>query len=94
MGRKKDELKPQTLEEEVEELKQKFGHILQLCIPPKEVMDEIKKDFLIAQVSILKIFKTLLDYQIETLERLAQGETQKEEKENKSSKGVKKIKVE
>jgi t-SNARE complex subunit (syntaxin) len=91
-GRKKEELKPQTLEEEVEELKQKFGHIIQLCIPPKEVLDEIKKDFITAQVSLLKIFKTLLDYQIETLEKLAQGETLKGE--NKSSKGLKKIKVE
>ncbi|HIC09517.1 MAG TPA: hypothetical protein EYO62_05655 [Aquificales bacterium] len=91
MTDKREELKPQSLEEEVEELKKRFGHILQLCIPPKEVLDEIKKDFITAQVSILKIFKTLLDYQIETLEKLA-SEGDKENKETK--KRVKKIKVE
>ena len=91
MTDKREELKPQSLEEEVEELKKHFGHILQLCIPPKEVLDEIKKDFITAQVSILKIFKTLLDYQIETLEKLA-SEGDKENKETK--KRVKKIKVE
>ena len=91
MTDKREELKPQSLEEEVEELKKRFGHILQLCIPPKEVLDEIKKDFITAQVSILKIFKTLLDYQIETLEKLA-FEGDKENKETK--KRVKKIKVE
>ncbi len=91
MTDKREELKLQSLEEEVEELKKRFGHIFQLCIPPKEVLDEIKKDFITAQVSILKIFKTLLDYQIETLEKLA-SEGDKENKETK--KRVKKIKVE
>ena len=91
MGEKKEELKPQTLEQEVQELREKFGNLLQLCIPPKEVVEEIKRDFLTAQVSILKIFKTLLDYQIETLEKLSQGEKQKKETHKK---GVKKIKVE
>lgn len=91
MGDRKEELKPQSLEEEVEELKRRFGHILQLCIPPKEVLDEIKKDFISAQVSLLKIFKTLLDYQIETLEKLA-SEGKEEQKTTK--KGIKKIKVE
>ena len=90
--RKREELKPQTLEQEVEELKRKFAGILELCIPPKEVIDEIKKDFITAQVSILKIFKTLLDYQIETLERLAEGGKKGETSGEK--KRVKKIKVE
>ena len=93
MGEKREELKPQSLEEEVEELKQRFSHILQLCIPPKEVLDEVKRDFITAQVSILKIFKTLLDYQIETLEKLA-NPSGEERKEKATKKGVKKIKVE
>ena len=91
MTQKREDLKPQSLEEEVEELKHRFGHILQLCIPPKEVLDEIKKDFITAQVSILKIFKTLLDYQIATLEKMA---FEKETEEKESKKKVKKIKVE
>lgn len=90
--KKKEELKPQTLEQEVEEIKRKFAGILELCIPPKEVLDEVKKDFITAQVSILKIFKTLLDYQIETLEKLAQGE--KKETSSGEKKKIKKIKVE
>ncbi len=90
MAERKEELKPQTLEEEVEEIKRRFSHILSLCIPPKEVLDEVKRDFITAQVSILKIFKTLLDYQIETLQKLAEGE----EKPKKERKKIQKIKVE
>ncbi len=90
MAERKEELKPQTLEEEVEEIKRRFSHILSLCIPPKEVLNEVKRDFITAQVSILKIFKTLLDYQIETLQKLAEGE----EKPKKEKKRVQKIKVE
>jgi len=88
---KKEGLKPQTLEEEVEEIKHKFASILNLCLPPKEILDEVKKDFITAQVSILKIFKTLLDYQIETLQKLAEGKTEEPQKEKKK---VQKIKVE
>jgi len=84
-------LKPQTLEEEVEEIKRRFSRLLSLCIPPKEVLEEVKRDFITAQVSILKAFKALLDYQIEVLERLAEGEGEKTKKEKKR---VQKIKVE
>ena len=96
MGEKgKEQLKPPSLEEEVQEIKRKLGSLLELCIPPKEVLDEIKRDFITAQVSMLKIFKTLLDYEIEVLERLAKGgKPPVREKEEKPKKGVKKIKVE
>ncbi len=70
MGEKK-ELRSETLEEQVKELRQKIVPLLELCIPPEEVKEEIKKNLITAQVSLLKIFKTLLDYQIEVLERLA-----------------------
>jgi len=91
MGEKKEELKPQTLEEEVEELKHKFASIVNLCLPPKEVLDEVKKDLITAQISILKIFKTLLDYQIETLQKLAEGKPSQQPKKEKK---IQKIKVE
>jgi len=91
MGEKKEELKPQTLEEEVEELKHKFASIVNLCLPPKEVLDEVKKDLITAQISILKIFKTLLDYQIETLQKLAEGKPSQPPKKKKK---IQKIKVE
>jgi hypothetical protein len=90
MGERK-ELKPETLEEQVAELKKKMLPLLELCIPPEEVREEIKKNLITAQVSLLKIFKTLLDYQIEVLERFAQGGGQTEEKSSKRK--VKKIKV-
>jgi len=89
MVRKKESLKPQTLEEEVEELKKKFGSLIHICLPPKDVLEEIKKDLITAQVSILKIFKTLLDYQIETLQNLVEQDTQTKEEKKK----IQKIKV-
>jgi len=91
MAEKKEELKPQTLEDEVEELKHKFASIVNLCLPPKEVLDEVKKDLITAQISILKIFKTLLDYQIETLQKLAEGKPSQPQKKEKK---IQKIKVE
>ncbi len=87
---KNEELHVETLEEQVKELREKIAHLLELCIPPAEVRNEIKRNLITAQVSLLKIFKTLLDYQISTLERLA-GE---EEKSKKQEKRVKKIKLE
>jgi hypothetical protein len=90
MGKRK-ELKPESLEEQVAELKKKMLPLLELCIPPEEVREEIKRNLLTAQVSLLKVFKTLLDYQIEALERLADGKPA--DATEKGKKEVKKIKV-
>jgi len=94
MGERK-ELKPETLEEQVKELKGKLLPLIELCIPPEEVREEIKKNLITAQVSLLKIFKTLLDYQIQTLERLVSSAetTGGTDKEGSKPKKVKKIKV-
>jgi len=92
MGNKK-ELKPPSLEEQIVELKQKLLPLLELCIPPEEVREEIKRNLITAQVSLLKVFKTLLEYEIEVLERFAEGRSEPL-KEKTSKKKVKKIKVE
>ncbi len=89
MVEEKENLKPQTLEEEVEKLKKNFSSLIHICLPPKEVVEEIKKDLITAQVSILKIFKTLLDYQIETLQNLVE----QKQKSKKEKKKIQKIKV-
>jgi hypothetical protein len=93
MGERK-ELKPETLEEQVKELKKKLLPLLELCIPPEEVREEIKKNLITAQVSLLKIFKTLLDYQIEVLERFASEGEENGERRSETKKRVRKIKVE
>jgi len=85
-------LKPPSLEEQVRELKQKFLPLLELCIPPEEVRKEIKKNVVTAQISLLRAFKTLLDYEIEALERCIAGEVG-EKKGSKGKKRVQKIKV-
>ena len=89
MGEKK-RLQQETLEEQVAEMKRKLAPLMELCIPPREVREEIKRNLLTAQVSLLKVFKTLLEYQIEALERLADGEDKTEKREKGS---IKKIKV-
>jgi hypothetical protein len=89
MGEKKT-LKPVSLEEELSELRGKLGQLLELCIPPEEVRNEIKRNLITAQVSLLKVFKTLLDYHIETLEKLAEEPPKRKNEREKP----KKIKVE
>jgi hypothetical protein len=93
MGEKK-ELKPETLEEQVKELRQKILPLLELCIPSEEVRKEIKKNLITAQISLLKVFKTLLDYQIKVLERLASEErTAGEESRKGKTQKIQRIKL-
>ena len=47
MGEKKD-FKVQTFED-----------LISVCVPPEKVREEIKRNFLMANISILRIFKTL-----------------------------------
>jgi hypothetical protein len=69
MGEKKD-FKVQTFED-----------LISVCVPPEKVREEIKRNFLMANISILRIFKTLLDYNIEVLEKLAGTEETSKNKE-------------
>jgi len=88
MAKEKEELKVESLEEEVEQMKKEVGKLLELFLPPKEVRREIMKDIYTIELSVLNIFKTLLDYKAKELERRLEerGEGKKER--------VKKIQVE
>ncbi len=68
-GRKKEELKPESLEEEVRELRKSLLNLFEVLLPPKEIRDEVLKNIYTIELSFLRIFKTLLDYQVESLER-------------------------
>ena len=86
MAGKKEELKVESLEEEVEELKRSVMGLFERLLPPKEVREEVIKNIYTIELSLLKIAKALLDYQVESLERKL------EEKPNKRK--AKKIEVE
>jgi len=88
MEEKKEELKVESLEEEIKEMKREVYKLLELFLPPKEVRKEIVKNLYTIELSFLKIFKTLLDYKTQELEKKLEkkGETKKEK--------VKKIQVE
>jgi hypothetical protein len=88
MAKEKEELKVESLEEEVEQMKKEVGKLLEFSLPPKEVRREIMKNIYTIELSILNIFKTLLDYKVKELERRLEerGEGKKER--------VKKIQVE
>ncbi len=88
MAKEKEELKVESLEEEVEQMKKEVGKLFDLFLPPKEVRREIIKNIYTIELSILNIFKTLLDYKVKELERRLEerGECKKER--------VKKIQVE
>jgi len=66
MGKKKEELKPESLEEEVRELRRSILNLF-------ELREEVLRHVYTAELSFLRIFKTLLDYQVESLERRIEG---------------------
>ncbi|MCS7284392.1 MAG: hypothetical protein NZ527_01630 [Hydrogenobacter thermophilus] len=84
----KEELKPESLEQEVEELRKSVFKLFELFLPPKDVRNEIVKNLYTAELSLLKVFKTLLDYKVSQIERKI------EEKEEKKRERVKKVEVE
>jgi hypothetical protein len=88
MVEEREEPKVESLEEEVEQMKKEVGKLLEPFLPPKEVRREIMKNIYTIELSILNIFKTLLDYKVKELERRLEerGEGKKER--------VKKIQVE
>jgi len=88
MAKEKEDLKVESLEEEVEQMKKEVGKLFELFLPPKEVRREIMKNIYTIELSVLNIFRTLLDYKVKELEgRLEERGEGKKEK-------VKKIQVE
>ncbi len=65
---KEEALGVPSMEKELEELRREFFKVLEFCIPPKEVREEIMKNLYTIPLSVLKIMKTLLDYEIKVLE--------------------------
>ena len=90
MAKEKEELKVESLEEEVEQMKKEVGRLLELFLPPKEVRREIMKNIYTIELSILNIFRTLLDYKVKELERRLEERGEGEGKKER----VKKIQVE
>ncbi|MEJ7619337.1 MAG: hypothetical protein WKI46_00775 [Aquificaceae bacterium] len=82
----KEELKEESLEEQVEELRKDMFKLFEVLLPPKEVRREVMKNLYTMELSFWKIVKTLVDYEVGRLE------SRIEEKESK--KKVKKIEVE
>ena len=90
MAEEKEELNVESLEEEVEQMKKEVGKLLEFFLPPKEVRREIMKNIYTIELSILNIFKTLLDYKVKELERRLEEKGEGEGKKER----VKKIQVE
>ncbi len=84
----KEELKPESLEEQVKELEKSFLKLFEFFLPPKEVRREVIKNLYMAELSILKVFKTLMDYKVSEIEKKVEG------KEEKKKDRVKKVEVE
>jgi hypothetical protein len=88
MAKEKEELKVESLEDEVEQMRKEVGKLFDLFLPPKEVRREIVKNIYTIELSVLNIFRTLLDYKVKELERRL------EEREEGKKERVKKIQVE
>jgi hypothetical protein len=90
MAEEKEELKVESLEEEVEQMKKEVGKLFDLFLPPKEVRREIIKNIYTIELSVLNIFRTLLDYKVKELEKRLEERGEGEGKKER----VKKIQVE
>ncbi|WP_461831949.1 hypothetical protein [Aquifex sp.] len=77
-----EELKTPTMEKELEEMRKELFRIAEFCIPPKEVREEIARNLYTIPLSVLKIFKTILDYEIKVLEERIK-ETEKKHTKSK-----------
>lgn len=88
MEKEREELKVESLEQEVKEMREEVSKIFELLLPPKEVRREIMKNLYTIELSVLKIFKTLLDYKTQELEKKIEG------KEEVKKEKVKRIQVE
>lgn len=83
----KEELKPESMQEEVEELRRSIFKLFEILLPPKEVRREVMKNLYMAELSMLRILKAILDYKVSQLESKAQAKEEKKER-------VKKVPVE
>ena len=87
MGSEKEDLRVESLEDQVKELRKSLLGVLEVFLPPKEVREEVIKNLYTIELSTLKILKTLIDYKINDLdERISE--------KPKNKKKAKKIKVE
>ncbi|HIC97074.1 MAG TPA: hypothetical protein EYP11_01575 [Aquificaceae bacterium] len=71
MAAKKDgeKIRGPSMEEEVQELRRSVLGALERLLPPKEVREEVLRNVYTIELSFLKIIKTLLDHQVEVLEK-------------------------
>lgn len=83
---KKEELKEQYLEDQVEELRKDLFKLFEVLLPPKEVRREVMKNLYTIELSFWKIIKTIVDYEVQRLESRVEGKERKEK--------VKRIEVE
>ncbi len=87
MGGEKEDLRVESLEDQVKELRKSLLGVLEVFLPPREVREEVIKNLYTIELSTLKILKTLIDYKINDLD-------EKISEKPKSKKRAKKIKVE
>jgi hypothetical protein len=71
------------MQEEVEELRKSVFKLFEILLPPKEVRREVMKNLYMAELSMLRILKTLLDYKVSQLESKAQAKEEKKERAKK-----------
>ncbi len=83
---KKEELREEYLEEQVEELRRDLFKLFEVLLPPKEVRREVMKNLYTMELSFWKIIKTIVDYEVQRLESRVEGREKKEK--------VKRIEVE
>lgn len=84
--KEKEDLKQDSLEDQVEELRKDMLRVFEILLPPKDVRKEVMKNLYTMELSFWRIIKALVDYEVQKLE----GKIETREKKEK----VKKIEVE
>ncbi len=83
MKEKQEELKVESLEDQVKEMNKSLYYLIDKLLPPKEVREDVKKQIFTAQLSVLKAIKAIIDYKVSQLENKVEGKPTKKEKTRK-----------
>ncbi len=80
---RQEDLKVESLEDQVREINNSIFHMIDKLLPPKELREEVKKQIYTAQLSMLKAIKAIIDYKVSQLENKVEGKPTKKEKTKK-----------
>ncbi|SHK46084.1 hypothetical protein [Thermocrinis minervae] len=78
---RKEDIRPESMEEIAQELRNSIYRLFDLFLPPKELREEVKKNLYMAELYLLKSIKAIIDYKVSSIEKRVEGKEKQKEKE-------------